>query len=128
MRSEHAGVEYHVPGHRVLTKGNVGLAVVLQPLEQSAPRSGAGAPDAATLLASVNFSQQLPLVVANTHLLFNQKRGDIKLAQLRCVVWVWGACVGACQLTLEYRVRHTQNVVGRGGEASRLVQRGGFKR
>lgn len=53
----------HQYGGDVLNRDNVGLIVKLQPVSASL------APDKA-------------LVVANTHLLFNPRRGDIKLAQL----------------------------------------------
>ncbi|XP_069787423.1 protein angel homolog 2 isoform X2 [Narcine bancroftii] len=54
-------VEFYRPMIQILDRDNVGLVVLLQPtLSQSAAR----------------------LCVANTHLLYNPRRGDIKLAQL----------------------------------------------
>lgn len=54
-------VEMRVPGCRVLNRDNIGLIVVLSAQE----------------------NPQTKLVVATTHLLFNPKRGEVKLAQLR---------------------------------------------
>ncbi|NXY88944.1 ANGE1 protein, partial [Alcedo cyanopectus] len=59
-------VEFFRPGLAVLNRDNVGLVLLLQPLLSQAPALRA-AP---------------PLCVANTHLLFNPRRGDIKLAQM----------------------------------------------
>ena len=91
MCLEERRVDYYVPGHRVLTKGNIALAVVLQPLLVSDTAAAAGATGresaartAVSALANIEFLGVEPLVVANTHLLFNNKRGDIKLGQLRC--------------------------------------------
>ncbi|XP_067942339.1 protein angel homolog 1-like [Watersipora subatra] len=57
-------VEYFVSKTAILNRGNVGMVMALQPVEYKELR--------------------LPtrVCVANTHLLFNMKRGDIKLAQL----------------------------------------------
>ncbi|XP_003738942.2 protein angel homolog 2 [Galendromus occidentalis] len=54
-------VEFLKPGCRTLNRDNVGLVVTLTPLA----------------------NRQAKLCVATTHLLFNPKRGDVKLAQLR---------------------------------------------
>ncbi|OQR68751.1 protein angel2 isoform X1-like [Tropilaelaps mercedesae] len=54
-------VEMRVPGCRVMTRDNVGLVVML----------------------SVVRNPRVKLVVATTHLLFNPRRGEMKLAQLR---------------------------------------------
>lgn len=53
-------VEFLVPGDTLLDRDNVGLVLLLQ------PRSNPSA----------------VILVANTHLLYNPRRGDIKLAQL----------------------------------------------
>ncbi|XP_061603068.1 protein angel homolog 2 [Cololabis saira] len=58
-------VEYFRPGDALLDRDNVGLVVLLQ------PNIGPGQPEASSFIC-----------VANTHLLFNPRRGDIKLAQL----------------------------------------------
>ncbi|NXN06539.1 ANGE1 protein, partial [Indicator maculatus] len=59
-------IEYFRPGLDVLNRDNVGLVLLLQPL----------LPDSLYLKAVS------PLCVANTHMLFNPRRGDIKLAQM----------------------------------------------
>ncbi|XP_061757136.1 protein angel homolog 2 [Nerophis ophidion] len=58
-------IEFFRPGDALLNRDNVGLVVLLQPSHAT------GASD------SSNF-----LCVANTHLLYNPRRGDVKLAQL----------------------------------------------
>ncbi|XP_016533355.1 protein angel homolog 2 isoform X3 [Poecilia formosa] len=58
-------VEFHRRGDALLNRDNVGMVVVLQ------PNTGA---------AQSNASYSI--CVANTHLLYNPRRGDIKLAQL----------------------------------------------
>uniref|UniRef100_S4RLU3 Angel homolog 2 (Drosophila) n=1 Tax=Petromyzon marinus TaxID=7757 RepID=S4RLU3_PETMA len=64
LRSWHA-VEYYRPGVSLMDRDNVGTIAVLQPLPQEVVHP------------------LTPYVcIANTHLLFNPKRGDIKLAQL----------------------------------------------
>ncbi|XP_032818945.1 protein angel homolog 2 [Petromyzon marinus] len=69
LRSWHA-VEYYRPGVSLMDRDNVGTIAVLQPL----PQEGT---------SSAPYAQFPPSVcIANTHLLFNPKRGDIKLAQL----------------------------------------------
>lgn len=55
-------VEYLRPGVPLLDRDNVALILLLQPLGQSQPSAA--------------------LCVANTHLLYNPRRGDIKLTQL----------------------------------------------
>ncbi|NWY43010.1 ANGE1 protein, partial [Sylvia atricapilla] len=58
-------IEYFRPGLDVLNRDNVGLVLLLQPV---LPEQG---------LKAVS-----PLCVANTHVLFNPRRGDVKLAQV----------------------------------------------
>lgn len=58
-------VEYFRPGDALLDRDNVGLVVLLQ------PKVAAGQSDPSAFIC-----------VANTHLLYNPRRGDIKLAQL----------------------------------------------
>ncbi|KAG8562053.1 hypothetical protein GDO81_015578 [Engystomops pustulosus] len=60
-------MEFFRPAIDVLNRDNVGLVLLLQPVLPE------GLQDASTLS---------PLCVANTHLLYNPRRGDIKLAQL----------------------------------------------
>lgn len=57
-------VEMLAPGCRILNRDNVGLVVNLVPLANRGAK----------------------LCVATTHLLFNPKRGDVKLAQMRCLL------------------------------------------
>ncbi|KAM9239183.1 protein angel homolog 1 [Leptosomus discolor] len=59
-------VEYFRPGLDVLNRDNVGLVLLLQPL----------------LPEGLGLKAVSPLCVANTHVLFNPRRGDIKLAQM----------------------------------------------
>ncbi|XP_002739940.2 protein angel homolog 2-like [Saccoglossus kowalevskii] len=55
-------IQYYKPGVYLLNRDNVGVIVLLKP--------------------KVNTSSHQRICVANTHLLFNPKRGDVKLAQL----------------------------------------------
>ncbi|KAG7389709.1 RNA exonuclease ngl2 [Phytophthora pseudosyringae] len=57
-------IEYHVPDHPVLNRDNIALTAVVE------AKNG------------TNGSGTARFVVANTHLLFNPNRGEIKLAQL----------------------------------------------
>ncbi|XP_066483702.1 protein angel homolog 1 isoform X1 [Tiliqua scincoides] len=59
-------VEYFRPGLDILNRDNVGLVLLLQPL----------------LHESFEGTAISPLCVANTHVLYNPHRGDIKLAQM----------------------------------------------
>ena len=58
-------------------KDNVALLVLLAPVLASPPGSGAAAARAAADPAAP------ALLVGNTHLLFNPKRGDIKVCSLK---------------------------------------------
>ena len=58
-------VEYFRPGLELLNRDNVGLVLLLQPLVPEG-------------LGQVSVA---PLCVANTHVLYNPRRGDVKLAQ-----------------------------------------------
>jgi len=60
-------VEYFVPGVASLDRDNIAVLVLLQPKSFS---------------PSTVETQRAKLCVANTHLLFNPRRGDVKLAQL----------------------------------------------
>lgn len=57
-------IEYHVPDHPVLNRHNIALTAVVE------------------ARCNANGSVPARFVVANTHLLFNPNRGEIKLAQL----------------------------------------------
>ncbi|XP_009077152.1 PREDICTED: protein angel homolog 1, partial [Acanthisitta chloris] len=59
-------IEYFRPGLDVLNRDNVGLVLLLQPV----------------LPEGLDPKAVSPLCVANTHVLFNPRRGDIKLAQV----------------------------------------------
>ncbi|KFV12322.1 Protein angel 1, partial [Tauraco erythrolophus] len=59
-------IEYFRPGLDILNRDNVGLVLLLQPL----------------LPEGLDLKAVSPLCVANTHMLFNPRRGDIKLAQM----------------------------------------------
>ncbi|KFP76857.1 Protein angel 1, partial [Apaloderma vittatum] len=59
-------IEYFRPGVDILNRDNVGLVLLLQPL----------------LPEGLDLEAVSPFCVANTHLLFNPRRGDIKLAQI----------------------------------------------
>ncbi|XP_025037769.2 protein angel homolog 1 isoform X2 [Pelodiscus sinensis] len=59
-------VEYFRPGLDILNRDNVGLVLLLQPL----------------LPEDIEQKATSPLCVANTHVLYNPRRGDIKLAQM----------------------------------------------
>ncbi|XP_067848187.1 protein angel homolog 1-like [Heptranchias perlo] len=64
--SEHP-VEYFRPIVETLNRDNVGLLVLLRPLTPDGAQESSKLPD---------------ICVANTHLIFNPRRGDIKLTQL----------------------------------------------
>lgn len=59
-------VEFFRPGLELLNRDNVGLVLLLQPLVPEG-------------LGQVSVA---PLCVANTHVLYNPRRGDVKLAQM----------------------------------------------
>lgn len=59
-------MEYFRPGLELLNRDNVGLVLLLQPLVPEG-------------LGQVSVA---PLCVANTHVLYNPRRGDVKLAQM----------------------------------------------
>uniref|UniRef100_A0A8D0HEZ0 Protein angel homolog 1 n=1 Tax=Sphenodon punctatus TaxID=8508 RepID=A0A8D0HEZ0_SPHPU len=59
-------VEFFRPGLDILNRDNVGLVLLLQPL----------------LPEGLEQKTTSPLCVANTHVLYNPRRGDIKLAQI----------------------------------------------
>uniref|UniRef100_A0A4W3I209 Endonuclease/exonuclease/phosphatase domain-containing protein n=1 Tax=Callorhinchus milii TaxID=7868 RepID=A0A4W3I209_CALMI len=56
--------QYLRPGVETLDRDNVGLLLLLQPQDEESPQAWP------------------PICVANTHLIYNPRRGDIKLAQL----------------------------------------------
>lgn len=60
-------LEFYKPETELLDRHNVGIVLLLQPLITQGSKVKA---------------RGTPLCIANTHLLFNPRRGDIKLAQL----------------------------------------------
>ncbi|XP_056152210.1 protein angel homolog 1 [Lampris incognitus] len=75
-------LEFHRPETGLLDRDNVGIVLLLQPLVNSGSEAKAKGP---------------PLCVANTHLLFNPKRVDIKLAQLAIVLADINKVVKSCK-------------------------------
>lgn len=71
-------VEYLVPGTRHLDRDNVGVIAVLEDLLW-----GGGGGEGK---GKVGGRPRRLLVVANTHLLFNPRRGDVKLAQVQMLL------------------------------------------
>ncbi|MBN3287055.1 ANGE1 protein, partial [Polyodon spathula] len=63
-------VEYFRPDIELLDRDNVGLVVLLQPMMTEGLAGGG------------QRSEVGPICIANTHLLFNPRRGDVKLTQL----------------------------------------------
>ncbi|MGH0183449.1 UNVERIFIED_CONTAM: hypothetical protein FKN15_012147 [Acipenser sinensis] len=63
-------VEYFRPDTELLDRDNVGLVVLLQPMMTEGLAGGG------------QRSKVGPICIANTHLLFNPRRGDVKLTQL----------------------------------------------
>ena len=61
---ERREIEYRISGHSLMDRDNIGLVVALEPKEYG------------------RISKKPTIFVANTHLLFNKNRGDIKLLQL----------------------------------------------
>ncbi|KAG7282458.1 hypothetical protein CRUP_018175 [Coryphaenoides rupestris] len=81
-------LEFLRPETGLLDRDNVAVVLLLQPLVP--PGSSSGEAEAeATATAP-------PVCVANTHLLFNPRRGDVKLAQLAIVLAEIDAVVEAC--------------------------------
>lgn len=71
-------VEYRIPGCEFLDRDNVAILVVLQ----ERGREGRGERGE----GGEGGGEGRKLVVANTHLLFNPRRGDVKLAQLQVLL------------------------------------------
>ena len=73
-------VEYRMDGISLMDRDNVGLILILERQQSTAKhRRGRNTESTTPTL----FPQSYPKIcVANTHLLYNPKRGDIKLAQL----------------------------------------------
>lgn len=80
-------VEYFRPEIELLDRHNVAIIVVLQPL---------------VIQDSEVMAKGPPLCVANTHLLFNPGRGDVKLAQLAILLAEIDAVVKSCKAKGEH--------------------------
>ncbi|XP_024861537.1 protein angel homolog 1 isoform X2 [Kryptolebias marmoratus] len=75
-------LEFFRPETELLDRHNVGIVLLLQPLVGQ----GAGVKEMGP-----------PLCVANTHLLFNPRRGDVKLAQLAIMVAEIDTMIKSCK-------------------------------
>lgn len=79
-------LEYFRPDVKVLDRHNVGMVSLLRPVVTCGSKVTAAGP---------------PLCVANTHLLFNPKRGDVKLAQLAVMLAEIDEVVKSCHASGE---------------------------
>ncbi|XP_060939072.1 protein angel homolog 1 [Limanda limanda] len=75
-------LEFYRPDTEVLNRHNVGIVLLLRPLVTQGSETKAKGP---------------LLCVANTHLLFNPKRGDVKLAQLAMMLAEIDRVVKSCK-------------------------------
>lgn len=80
-------LEFFKPETELLDRHNVGIVLLLRPL--------------------VNWGSQVkevgsPLCVANTHLLFNPRRGDVKLAQLAILLAEIDSVIKSCKAKGEH--------------------------
>ncbi|EDV29181.1 uncharacterized protein TRIADDRAFT_18427, partial [Trichoplax adhaerens] len=73
-------VDYHVNGVSLMDRDNIGLIVMLEYRNPTSNRRH-GQSNHATEASGLS-EPNLKLCIANTHLLYNPKRGDVKLAQL----------------------------------------------
>ena len=76
-------LEFYRPDTEVLNRHNVGIVLLLQPLVTQGSDTKAKGP---------------LLCVANTHLLFNPRRGDVKLAQLAMMLAEIDRMVKSCKV------------------------------
>lgn len=84
-------VEYLVPGTRHLDRDNVGVVAVLEDLAGPREEEGEGGKGGKKGSRGEEKGKERRrrrrlLVVANTHLLFNPRRGDVKLAQVQVLL------------------------------------------
>uniref|UniRef100_UPI003AAEE693 protein angel homolog 1 n=1 Tax=Centroberyx gerrardi TaxID=166262 RepID=UPI003AAEE693 len=75
-------LEFFRPETELLDRDNVGIVLLLQPVVTQGSEVKAKGP---------------PLCVANTHLLFNPRRGDVKLAQLAIMLAEIDSVVKSCE-------------------------------
>ncbi|XP_067334908.1 protein angel homolog 1 isoform X2 [Channa argus] len=80
-------LEFFKPETELLDRHNVGIVLLLQPWVTQGSKVKAKAS---------------PLCVANTHLLFNPRRGDVKLAQLAMMLSEIDCMVKSCQVKGEH--------------------------
>ncbi|XP_047467490.1 protein angel homolog 1 isoform X2 [Mugil cephalus] len=80
-------VEFFRPETELLNRHNVGIVVLLRPVVTQGSEVKEKAP---------------PLCLANTHLLFNPKRGDVKLAQLAIMLAEIDRAVKSCRAKGEH--------------------------
>lgn len=64
----------------------------------------------AVLRPNCRQSDSMRLVVATTHLLFNEKRGEIKLVQLAMMLAALEKVTGLCKLCKDYLLQRIPNV------------------
>ncbi|KAI4803666.1 hypothetical protein KUCAC02_025327 [Chaenocephalus aceratus] len=82
-----AMLEFFRPETELLDRHNVGIIVLLRPVVMN---------------GSVVKAKGPPLCVANTHLLFNPRRGDVKLAQLAIMLAEINSVVKSCNAKGEH--------------------------
>ncbi|KAK2826155.1 hypothetical protein Q5P01_020369 [Channa striata] len=80
-------LEFFKPDTELLDRHNVGIVLLLQPV----------VPQGSNVKAKAS-----PLCVANTHLLFNPRRGDVKLAQLAMMLAEIDCMVKSCKAKGEH--------------------------
>ncbi|XP_028293845.1 protein angel homolog 1 isoform X2 [Gouania willdenowi] len=80
-------LEFFQPETELLNRHNVGIVLLLRPVATLASEAKACGP---------------PLCVANTHLLFNPRRGDVKLAQLAIVIAEIDCLIKSCRAKREH--------------------------
>ncbi|XP_023139140.2 protein angel homolog 1 isoform X2 [Amphiprion ocellaris] len=80
-------LEFFRPETELLDRHNVGIVLLLRPVVAQGSEVKGKAP---------------PLCVANTHLLFNPKRGDVKLAQLAIMLAEISSVVKSCKAKGEH--------------------------
>ncbi|MEQ2162113.1 hypothetical protein GOODEAATRI_016466 [Goodea atripinnis] len=80
-------LEFFRPETKLLDRHNVGIVLLLRPLVATGAELKEAGP---------------PLCVANTHLLFNPRRGDVKLAQLAIMLAEIDAMIKSCKARGEH--------------------------
>uniref|UniRef100_A0A3Q0RET2 Angel homolog 1 n=1 Tax=Amphilophus citrinellus TaxID=61819 RepID=A0A3Q0RET2_AMPCI len=80
-------LEFFRPETRLLDRHNVGIVLLLRPLVKQGSKVKEMGP---------------PLCIANTHLLFNPRRGDVKLAQLAIMLAEIDSMIKSCKAKGEH--------------------------